>query len=349
MSTLDIAGRRIGAGQPVYVVAELSGNHNGDIGRAAALIEAAKDAGADAVKLQTYTADTITMRSDLPWFKVPEGSLWAGATLHELYERAFTPWEWFPRLIEVARGAAITLFSSAYDRSSVDLHVELGLPAHKIASFELIDHDLIGYASATGLPVLLSTGMATLREVSEAVEVARAAGAAALGLFHCNSGYPAPPAELNLRTIGHLAEAFGIPIGFSDHTIGAAAAGAAVAMGATMIEKHLTLAVDDGGPDGAFSIDPAGLRRLVEEVRIVEAALGEVSYGPTDAEKPNMMARRSLFVVEDMKAGEKFSAQNLRSIRPSAGLAPKHLAEVLGRSASRDISRGTPLSWDLIG
>ena len=342
-----IAGRAIGPDHPPYLIAELSGNHNGDIGRALALIDAAAEAGADAAKIQTYTPDTITLRSDRPEFTI-SGGPWAGRTLHDLYAEAHTPYEWHPRLFERARERGITLFSSPFDDTAVDLLAGLGAPAYKIASFELVDLPLIRRVAATGKPMLISTGMATLAEMDEAVATARAAGALEIALLHCASAYPASPDDMNLRTIPHLAEAFALPVGLSDHTLGIAAPVAAVALGAVMIEKHLTLTRDNPSADSSFSAEPHEFRLMADEVRAAERSLGTVAYDRSPAEKQNRRFRRSLFVVEDIREGERFTAVNVRSIRPSAGLHTRHLGDILGRRAARDIPRGTPLSWDLI-
>jgi N-acetylneuraminate synthase len=346
-SSILIDGRIVGPGQPPYVVAELSGNHNGDIKRAFALMDAAKAAGADAVKLQTYTADTITIDHQGPGF-VLEGGLWHGRSLHDLYGEAHTPWDWHKPLFDHARSIGLTVFSSPFDETAVDLLQGLDAPAYKIASFELVDLPLIRRVARTGKPLILSTGMAHLGEIEEAVRAARDAGCRELILLHCVSGYPTDPKDANLRTIPHLAQAFGVQTGLSDHTMGVAVSVAAVALGASFIEKHFTLARSDGGPDAAFSLEPAELAELVSGARTAWAALGRVSYDLAESERGNVQLRRSLYVVADMKAGEEFTPQNLRSIRPGFGLAPKHLPDVMGKKACTAIQRGTPLSWDLI-
>ena len=347
MNTIMIHGRAIGPDSPPYVVAEMSGNHNGDINRAFALLEAAKASGAHAVKLQTYTADTITIDHGGPGFVI-EGGLWGGRKLHDLYAEAHTPWEWHAPLFERARALGLGIFSSPFDFTAVDLLESLGAPAYKIASFELVDLPLVRRVAETGKPLIMSTGMAHLGEIQEAVAAARESGCRDLILLHCVSGYPSAPEDSNLRTIPHLAQAFGVQTGLSDHTLGVAVSVASVALGATFIEKHFTLKRSDGGPDSAFSLEPDELKSLVEGTHTAWAALGRVSYDLAPSERGNLQFRRSLYVVADMAAGEVFTEANLRSIRPGYGLAPKHLPEVLGKRASRALARGTPLSWGLV-
>jgi N-acetylneuraminate synthase len=345
--TLQIAGRPIGAGHSPYVIAELSGNHNGEIERAFRLIDAARDAGADAVKLQTYTADTITIDHDGPEFTI-KGGLWNGRRLYELYQEAQTPWEWHPALFDYAARAGITCFSSPFDPTAVDLLERLNAPAYKIASFEIVDTPLIRYAARTGKPLIISTGMAGADEIHDAVAAAREAGNGGVMLLHCVSGYPTPAEEMNLARIGALAKAFDAPIGLSDHTLGIEAAIASVALGAAVIEKHITLARADGGPDAAFSLEPGELAALVKGVRTAHAALGRADYGRASSEQGNVAFRRSLYVVKDVAAGELFTNENVRSIRPGFGLAPSALPKVLGHRAARAVSRGTPMSLELL-
>jgi pseudaminic acid synthase len=347
MPEITIAGRPIGPGHPPYVIAEMSGNHNGDIKRAFALLEAAKKAGADAVKLQTYTADTITIDHNGPGFRI-EGGPWNGRTLYDLYQEAHTPWDWHPQLFAKAREIGIAIFSSPFDSTAIDFLEKLGAPAFKIASFEIIDLPLIQRAARTGKPLIISTGIAGLGEIAEAVEAARAAGGREIALLHCTSGYPTPPEDSNLRTLPHLADAFGVVAGLSDHTLGTAVPVAAVALGANLIEKHFTLRRADGGPDSKFSLEPEELAELVVNCRTAWIALGRVSYELEPSEKVNKTFRRSLYVVQDIPAGGRLTAENVRSIRPGYGLAPKHLPDVLGRRAGRAIARGTPLGWSLI-
>jgi len=344
--SITIAGRKVGSGAPCYVIAEMSANHGQSLDRALELVRAAKDAGADAIKLQTYTPDTLTIDSRRPEFLIGKGTLWEGRNLYELYGEAFTPWEWQPRLKAAAEELGLHCFSTPFDDSAVDFLEGMKVPAHKIASFELVDTGLLRKVAATEKPVIMSTGMATRAEIDEAVRTLREAGCTQLALLKCTSAYPSLPGEMNLRTIPHLAEAFGVPVGLSDHTMGIAAPVAAVALGACIIEKHLTLRRSDGGPDAAFSLEPAEFKTMVEAVRAAELALGCVNYGVTEKEAASRVFRRSLFVVQDMKRGEVFTKQTVRSIRPGYGLAPKHLAAVIGRRAAGDLSRGTPLSWD---
>jgi pseudaminic acid synthase len=344
-----IGSRRIGSGWPVFIVAELSANHNQSFDQAVRIIHAARDAGADAVKLQTYTADTITLRSDKEYFRIAGGTLWDGRILHDLYQEASTPWEWQPKLKEIADELGMHLFSSAFDDTAVDFLERMNVPAHKVASFELVDIGLIQKMARTGKPLIMSTGMASVAEISEAVEAARGAGATQIALLKCTSAYPAPAEEANLLTIPELARRFGCPVGLSDHTMGVGVPIAAVAVGACIIEKHLCLSRTDGGPDSAFSLEPEEFKAMVDAVRTAEKALGVVSFecGPREANSRKF--RRSLFVVEDIRTGELFTKQNVRSIRPADGLHPRYLEEVLGKRAACDVERGTPMSWALIG
>jgi len=347
-AAFTIAGRKIGAGEPVYIVAELSANHNQSFEEAVRLVAAAKEAGADAVKLQTYTPDTLTLDCDKEDFQIKGETPWDGQTLHALYRKAYMPWEWQPKLKEIAENIGLDLFSAAFDATAVDFLERMNVPAHKIASFEIVDIPLIEKAARTGKPLILSTGMATLAEIHEAVEAARSAGARALALLKCTSAYPAPPEEMNLKTIAHLADEFDVPVGLSDHTLGIAAPVAAVALGASIVEKHFTLSRSVPGPDSAFSLEPHEFQAMVEAIRAAEKALGAVRYGPGAAEARSRAFRRSLFVVRDIKAGEPLTHTNVRSIRPAKGLHPRHLREVVGRVARRDIESGTPVSWDIV-
>jgi N-acetylneuraminate synthase len=345
---IRIGRRLVGPGHPVYIVAELSANHRQKFEHAVELVRAAKEAGADAVKIQTYTPDTITLDCDREYFQVKGETLWDGRTLYDLYAEAHTPWEWQPRLKVVAEEIGVDLFSSAFDSSAVEFLETLGVPAHKVASFEIVDIPLIQKMARTGKPLIFSTGMATLAEIEEALEAAREAGAAGVAVLKCTSAYPAPPEETHLRTIPELARRFGVPVGLSDHTLGIAVPVAAVALGASILEKHFTLSRAVATPDSAFSLEPGEFKAMVDAVRIAEKALGEVRFGPSESERKHRQFRRSLFAVRDIRAGECFTEQNVRSIRPGQGLEPKFLNDVLGKKARADIARGTPLAWDLV-
>ena len=345
---VTIGSRSIGPGQPVYVVAEISANHHQDFDQAVAIVHAAKEAGADAVKLQTYTAETMTISSDRADFRVGGGTLWDGRTLFDLYREAYTPWEWQPRLKQVANSLGLDLFSTPFDDSAVDFLEKIDVPAHKVASFELVDIPLVRKIAGTGKPLVMSTGMASLEEIEEAVQASRQARATQIVLLKCTSAYPAPAEEMNLRTIPELSRRFSVPVGLSDHTMGLAVTVAAVALGACMIEKHLTLSRSVPGPDSAFSLEPTEFKAMVEAVRTAEKALGEVHFGLSEKEKSSRLFRRSLYVVRNMKNGEVFTKENVRSIRPGYGMHTRHLQEILGRRAARDIAVGTPLSWDLV-
>ncbi len=345
--TVTIGGRAIGAGQPPYVVAELSANHGGSLARAIEVLEAAKAAGADAIKLQTYTADTMTIDHDGPEFRI-KGGLWNGRQLYELYQEAYTPWEWHAALFAKGRELGIPVFSTPFDGSAVDFLETLNPPAYKVASFELLDIPLVKRIASTGRPVIMSTGMATPEEIAESVEAFRSAGGHELILLHCVSGYPTPVEQSNLRRIPQLAGQFGCPIGLSDHTLGVEVAIASVALGACLIEKHFTLRRADGGPDSAFSLEPDELRALVHGTRAAFEALGTGETARSEVEKANLVFRRSIYVVRDIGAGEPLTEMNVRIIRPGYGLAPRELPKVLGRKARRTLSRGTALTWDVI-
>jgi pseudaminic acid synthase len=341
-------GRDVGNDQRPYIVAELSGNHNGDIDRALRLIEMARSRGADAVKLQTYTADTMTIDIDSPDFHI-KGGLWDGRSLYELYREAQTPWEWHAPLFAKGRELGITVFSTPFDETAVELLEGLGAPAYKIASFELVDLELIRCVAATSKPTIMSTGMGTPDEIGEAVATFRDAGGTGLILLHCVSGYPSPADQSNLRRIPQLAEKYGCPVGLSDHTLGVEVAIAATSLGASVIEKHVTLARSDGGPDAAFSLEPQELEALVRGVEIAFAALGTGTEQRAEVEKANTIFRRSIYAVRDIRQGETLSRDNVRVIRPGYGLAPKHLPQIIGKKAGRLIARGTALAWDMIG
>jgi len=343
---LNINDRLIGPGLPTYIIAELSANHRQDFAEALRLVKAAKEAGADAVKLQTYTADTLTIDSEAPCFRHQSGSLWEGETLYKLYRKAYTPWDWQPKLKQYATKIGIDLFSSPFDATAVDFLEQMQVPAYKISSFEIIDLPLIEKVAATGKPLILSTGMASSKEIEEALSAARSAGAEQIALLKCCSAYPATPAEMHLRSIPDLMKRFQVPAGLSDHGLNLEIPIAAVALGACIIEKHFTLDRSVASADAAFSLSPAEFAAMVAAVRRTEQALGKVHYGASEREQESLGFRRSLFVVADIAAGERLTEQNIRSIRPAGGLAPKELPGVLGRRARKALTKGTPLAWD---
>jgi len=333
-----------------FVIAEMSGNHNQSLDRALSIVDAAADAGAHAVKLQTYTADTMTLDlTEGEFFISDPKSLWKGQALHQLYQKAHTPWEWHEPIMARARERGILCFSSPFDESAVDFLESLNVPAYKIASFECIDLPLVRKVAATGKPVIISTGMATIAEMAEAVDAAREAGCKELALLKCTSTYPASPENTNLRTIAHMRDLFQCEVGLSDHTMGIGVAAAAIAFGATTIEKHFTLSRDDGGVDSSFSLEPAELASLVVETRRAWEALGEVKYGPTEAEANAVKRRRSLYFAKDLKPGDILTPENVRRIRPGHGLAPKYYEMVLGRTVKEPVKKGAPVTWELIG
>lgn len=338
----------VGGEEPAFIIAEMSANHNMDFDRAVAILQAAKDAGADAVKVQTYTADTITLDCGDPCFQITQGTLWDGTTLHRLYERAYTPWEWQPRLQRIAEEMGLEFFSSPFDPTAVDFLEEMDVPAYKIASFEINDIPLIRKIARLGKPIILATGVAYLTDIELALQTCREEGNENVIVLKCTSAYPAPYEDVNLRTIPSMAETFDCIAGLSDHTMGSAVPGAAVALGAKVVEKHLTLRRADGGADSAFSMEPEEFREMVDNIRKIELALGRVTY-----DLPPMAVRerehsRSLFVAKDMKAGEVFTPENLRSVRPANGLHTKYYEGLLGKRISRDAKLGTPMSWDLV-
>tara|TARA_B110000305_G_C19373260_1_gene605622 strand:+ start:135 stop:1181 length:1047 start_codon:yes stop_codon:yes gene_type:complete len=335
-------------GDPVYVIAELSANHNKDYDKAVELIKIAKECGADAVKLQTYTADTITIDSDREEFRLKEGSLWSGKKLYDLYQEAYTPWDWQPKLMKLANELGMDLFSSPFDKTAVDFLEEINVPAYKIASCELVDIPLIRYVAKKNKPVLISIGIGRLQEIEEAIDAVRENGNDQIALLKCTSAYPTLPEELNLITIPDLIKRFNVPIGISDHSPGSTAAVMAVTLGAKIVEKHIALSRNDPGPDSAFSMEPKEFKEMVDSIRFAEKALGAVNYKPTVNEQESLNNRRSLYVVEDINAGEVLTENNIRSIRPGHGLLPKSMDLVLGKKALGDISRGTPLAEELI-
>lgn len=346
MRSISIAGRRIADDAPPYVIAEMSANHNGNINTALEIISRAKQAGADAVKIQTYTADTLTLNSDLPDFQI-KGGLWSGRTLYELYEWAQTPWDWHRTMFDHARKEGITIFSSPFDHTAIDLLEDLGAPAYKIASFEAVDLPLIRYAASTGKPMIISTGMADDTEIGEAIEAARGAGCKELAILHCVSGYPAPAADYNLLTLADMKRRFDVVTGLSDHTLDNVTAVASVALGANLIEKHFTLDRNGGGPDDSFSLEPADLAELCSSSKTAWESLGRVDYGRKSSEAGNVQFRRSLYFVKAIKSGETITADAVRSVRPGFGIAPKHLDSVIGKTAKADIAPATAVSFDL--
>lgn len=343
---INIEGRLIGPGQKPFIIAEMSGNHNQSLERALAIVDAAADAGADAVKLQTYTADTMTLPGALTI--TDENSLWKGRELYDLYKEAYTPWEWHKPIFDRAKERGLIAFSSPFDETAVDFLEELGAPIYKIASFENTDHPLLRRVAATGKPVIMSTGAATVQEVAEGVQVLRGAGCRELLLLKCTSTYPSSPENTNLLTIPHMRELYGVQVGLSDHTMGIGAAVAAVALGATVVEKHFTLRRADGGVDAAFSLEPEELRALAVETERARLALGRVQYGVQRAEEKSRLFKRSVYAAKDIAPGEELTKENIRVIRPGLGLAPKHYDTLLGRKAKAMIKSGTPLSWDMV-
>lgn len=346
---IQIKNHTVGLNARPFIIAEMSGNHNQSLDRALAIVDAAADAGAHAIKLQTYTAKTMTLELDAGEFYISDPkSLWVGQSMHALYTQAHTPWEWHAPIMARAQEKGVTCFSSPFDESAVDFLESLDVPAYKIASFECIDLPLIHKVASTGKPLIISTGMATLTEIDDAVRTAREAGCKNLVLLKCTSTYPASPENTNLRTIAHMRELFGCEVGLSDHTMGVGTSVAAVAFGATVIEKHFTLARADGGVDSTFSLEPAELTSLVVETERAWQSLGAVRYGPTEAEIKARLRRRSLYIAKDLKAGDVLTMENLRCIRPGHGLAPKFYNILLGRKVTKDIAAGTPVNWDLV-
>jgi len=345
---IQINGRCIGRDQSVYIIAELSANHNQDFEQAVQLIKEAKNAGADAIKLQTYTPDTITIDCDNEYFRIGKGSIWEGKNLYELYKEAYTPWAWQPKLKIIANDLGMDLFSSPFDPVAVDFLEEMDVPAYKVASCELVDIPLIQYIAKTGKPIIMSTGMATLAEIDEAVTEARKAGGREIALLKCTSAYPAIPEEMNLRTIPHMAEAFSTPVGLSDHTLGITVPVAAITLGACIVEKHFTISRTISGPDSIFSLEPHEFKAMVEAIRTAEKALGKVQYKVSQHEIASRVFRRSLFVVQDIKEGDIFTHENVRSIRPGSGIHTRYQDEILGHRAIKAANKGMPLTWDMI-
>jgi pseudaminic acid synthase len=350
MGEIRIGNKQIGSQHPPFIIAEMSGNHNHSLERALAIVEAAAKAGAHALKLQTYTADTITLDVHEGEFYIDDpNSLWKGTSLYKLYQEAYTPWEWHKPIFDRCRELGMIGFSTPFDFTAVDFLEELDVPCYKIASFEMTDLPLIRKVASTGKPMIISAGMATAGEIDETVRTARQAGCDAIVLLQCTSTYPASPENSNLLTIPHMQDLFSCQVGLSDHTMGIGVAVASIALGATVIEKHFTLSRAEGGVDSAFSMEPSELKLLVEETERAWQALGQIKYGPTEKEKPSLKHRRSLYISEDMKNGDVFTPRNMRSVRPGLGLAPKYYETVLGKRVNRDVTKGTPVSWDLIG
>jgi len=345
---ISIAGRKIGHAHSPYVIAEMSANHNGNMEAAFRIIEEAKKAGADAIKMQTYTADTLTLKCNLPDFQINEG-LWAGRTLHELYEWAHTPWHWHKPLFDRARELGITIFSSPFDNTAIDLLEDLNAPAYKIASFEAVDLSLIKYAASTGKPLIISTGMADAEEIAEAIDAAREGGCEELAILHCVSGYPAPAEDYNLRTIPDMIERFSLVTGLSDHTLDNTTAIVSVALGASIIEKHFTLDRNGGGPDDSFSLEPGELAALCHGAKTAWSALGSVNYRRKASEQGNVRFRRSLYFVKELQKGDLITSESVRSIRPGYGIPPKYINSVIGRRVNQDVSVGTPVSMTVLG
>ncbi|MDD3660830.1 MAG: pseudaminic acid synthase [Lachnospiraceae bacterium] len=348
MNAVRIKNRLVGEGYPTYIIAEMSANHAGSIERAKEIIRVAKDCGADCIKIQTYTPDTITIDCDNEYFQIQEGT-WKGENLYSLYGKAYTPWEWHNELKEAANKIGIDFFSTPFDKTSVDFLESIDIPFYKIASFELVDIPLIRYVASKGKPIIMSTGMGTQEEIREAVEAAYQEHNDRVVLLKCSSAYPALPDDMNLRTIEDMRERFNLPVGLSDHSLGSLSATTAIAMGASVIEKHFCLSRDISNPDASFSMTPSEFSSMVSDIRKVEKALGRITYGPSDQEQDNLKFRKSVFVIKDVSEGEPFTEENLKVIRPGFGLKPKYFQDVLGKSAVRALKRGTPLKWEDIG
>lgn len=344
---IEIRGRKLGKGQPCYIIAEMSANHAGDINRAIEIIHAASDSGADCIKIQTYTPDTMTIDSDKEYFKIKNGT-WKGENLYNLYQKAYTPWEWQRQLKDEAEKLGLDFLSTPFDKTSVDFLEGLGVEFYKIASFELNDIPLIKYIASKGKPIIMSTGMATLGEIQEAVKAVRAGGNNKLCLLKCSSAYPAVPKDMNLSTIKHMEETFGVPVGLSDHSLGSVGAVTAVAVGAKVIEKHFCISRKIENPDASFSMEPHEFKQMVADIRSAEKAMGEINYDISESEAVNRIFRRSIFAVSDIRKGDIFTENNIRVIRPGYGLAPKYYDDILGKKALRDIERGSPLSWNMV-
>ena len=346
---MRIGDKTVDQGHPVFIVAEISGNHNQSFEKAKKLVKTACECGVDAVKLQTYTPDTMTIDCDNEYFQVKVNEAWKGKTLYELYKTAYTPWKWQPELKKIAESCGVLLFSTPFDETAVDFLETMEVAVYKVASFEIPDIELLKKIASTKKPVIISRGMSSFSELQTAISVLRKNGASDVAVLHCVSSYPAKPEEMNLLTIPDIKKKFGVVVGLSDHTLTTAVSVASVALGASIIEKHFTLRRSDGGPDAGFSLEPEELKQLVCDIRTVEKALGQVRYGAGEKEAENIVFRRSLFVVRDIRNGERFTRKNIRCIRPGYGLAPIFLPKVLGKKANKDIKKGTPLSWKEIG
>ena len=345
---IQIANKKIGEKHPVFIIAEMSANHLQNYDRAVETIRKAKWAGADAIKLQTYTPDTITIDCDNKYFQIKQGTIWDGTTLYKLYEEAYTPWEWQPKLKEIAEEEGLILFSSPFDNTAVDFLEEMNVPAYKIASFEITDISFIEYIASKGKPIIISTGIATLSDIEEALAACKRMGNSQVALLKCTSAYPSPMEDINLKVIPNMKDTFNTVVGLSDHTLGHTVALGAVALGAKIVEKHFTLHRSDGGPDAKFSMEPDEFKEMVTNIRDLEKALGQVTYELTEKQKKSREHSRSLFVVKDIKKGEVFTHQNVKSIRPGFGLLTKHIGEIIGKRARCDIKKGTPMRWDLV-
>ena len=345
---MKIGNFEIGNDNKVFVIAELSANHNKDFEIAKKTIYAVKESGADAIKLQTYTPDTITIDCDNEYFQIKQGTIWDGTTLYKLYQKAYTPWEWQPELKQIAEEIGLVCFSSPFDKTAVDFLEKMNVPAYKIASFEIVDLPLIEYVASKKKPVIISTGIATEEEINDAVEICRKTGNNQIALLKCTSEYPAPIEDVNLNTIPYLKEKFQTIVGLSDHTLGTVVPAAAVAIGAQIIEKHFILDRKIGGPDSSFSLEPNEFKKMVDQIRSIEKALGKAVFEQNEKIKNSRKFARSLFVVKDIKAGQVFTEENVRSIRPSNGLSPKHLKDIIGKKAKKDLEKGTPLNWNII-
>lgn len=345
---IEIDGIKIGEGQRTFIIAEMSANHLQDFDRAVEIIKKAKWAGADAIKLQTYTPDTITIDCDNEYFQIKQGTIWDGTTLHKLYQEAYTPWEWQPKLKEVAEKEGLVFFSSPFDFTAVDFLEEIDVPAYKISSFEINDLPFIEYIASKGKPVIISTGIARMGDIQDAIDVCKKCGNENVAFLKCTSAYPSPVEEINLKTIPNMHKTFNVITGLSDHTMGTAVSVGAVALGAKIIEKHLTLRRSDGGADSKFSMEPEEFKEMVDNIRIIEKALGTVNYDLTEKQKKSREHSRSLFIVKDVKEGEEFTSENIKSIRPGYGLETKYIKDIIGKKAAADIKKGTPMDWKLI-